>query len=343
MRHQADIELRQLVLTPGFLGGCLDIISSNNPAVSLPIKKAAAVFSRIELLNIWGSEKQNKIDNDEKPGIRDRIVPVLIESDYNTKQQLIPVLRVLISYDFPNNWKDLLETTGALLQQSYRLGHPKDEDFSQLYTGLLCFSEISRKFRWVSNSDRERELDAIIVQVFPHLLNIGNSIIANCCENMTELTAEILKLILKVYKFVTYFDLPVVLQTRESLIAWGEFHGSIVNMNTPTYVLSSTLSEQEKSFLQISKCYKWAVANLYRIFTRYASKSLSKKFAYTDFQKMFCDDFIPHLITNFLSIIEQWCSKKRWLSLSCIYYLLQFLSHCVTQKPTSVINQAFLL
>lgn len=339
VRHQAELQLRQLVLTPGFLGGCLDIISSNNPAVSLPIKKAAAVFFKNRVVKYWGSEKQNKIDNDEKPGIRDRILPVLIESDYNTKQQLIPVLRVLISYDFPNNWKDLLETTGALLQQ-VPVGATKDEDFSQLYTGLLCFSEISRKFRWVSNSDRERELDAIIVQVFPHLLNIGNSIIANS-ENMTELTAEILKLILKVYKFVTYFDLPVVLQTRESLIAWGEFHGSIVNMNTPTYVLSSTLSEQEKSFLQISKCYKWAVANLYRIFTRYASKSLSKKFAYTDFQKMFCDDFIPHLITNFLSIIEQWCSKKRWLSLSCIYYLLQFLSHCVTQKPTWVLIKPY--
>lgn len=332
VRHQAELQLRQLVLTPGFLGACLDIISSNSAAVSLPIKKAAAVFFKNRIIKYWSVDVQNKIDNDEKPGIRERILPVLIESDYNTKQQLIPVLRVLISYDFPNNWDGLLKATGNLLQQ-VPVGATKEEDFSQLYTGLLCFSEISRKFRWVSNSDRESELDPIIVEVFPHLLNIGNSIIANS-EGMTELPAEILKLILKVYKFVTYFDLPVVLQTRESLIAWGEFHGSIINMKPPAYVLDSNVSEQEKSFLQISKCYKWAVANLYRVFTRYASQSLSKKFAYNDFQKMFCDDFIPHLLTNFLTIIEEWCSKKRWLSLTCIFQLLQFLSHCVTQKSS---------
>lgn len=332
LRREAELQLRQFVLTPGFLGGCLDIISSHNEVVNISIKKASAVFFKNRVVKYWSVDGQNKIDDDEKPVIKDRILPVLIQSDYNTKQQLIPVLRVLISYDFPNKWKTLLEDTGKLLQQ-VPVGASKDEDFSQLYTGLLCFSEISRKFRWVGNSDRANDLDPIIAQVFPHLLNIGNSIIANS-EKITELSAEILKLILKVYKFVTYFDLPVVLQTREALISWGEFHGSIINMNAPAYVLDTSISEQEKSFLQISKCYKWAVANLYRIFTRYASQSLSKKFAYTEFQKMFCDEFIPHLIPNFLSIIEQWCSRERWLSLPCLYYLLQFLSHCVTQKLT---------
>lgn len=59
VRHQAELQLRQLVLTPGFLGGCLDIISSNNPAVSLPIKKAAAVFFKNRVVKYW--EVKNRI------------------------------------------------------------------------------------------------------------------------------------------------------------------------------------------------------------------------------------------------------------------------------------------
>ena len=38
---------------------------------------------------------------------------------------------------------------------------------------------------------------------------------------MTELRAEILKLILKLYKFVTYYDLPEPLRSKDAVISWG--------------------------------------------------------------------------------------------------------------------------
>lgn len=334
IRTQAELELRKLANTPGFLGGCLDIISLPKDQASLDInvKKAAAVFFKNRVIKFWASSGPNKVDDGEKPIIKERLPSVLALSDYNTKQQLIQVLRVLVSYDFPKKWPTLLMETCELLKQ-VPTNPNSDDDFSHLYTGLLCFAEISRKVRWVKNEDRASELDPIIIQVFPHLLNIGNSILSSP-KGITEFTAEILKLILKIYKFVTYYDLPVVLQTRESLTAWGELHGSITNMPPPEYVVASHLSQQEKTFLQISKCYKWSVANLNRIFTRYASRSLSKNYNYENFHSMFINDYIPQLLRTYLSIIEQWCSNQRWLSLPTLYHLLQFLSHAVTQKET---------
>lgn len=328
LRNQAEGELRKLATAPGFLGGCLDILSS--PSVETPVKKATAVFFKNRILKFWNGQ-QYKIDEDEKPVIRDRIVGVLAKSDYNSKQQLIPVLRAIVSHDFPKKWPNLLMETCGLLESVPNSSN--DEDLSHLYTGLLCFAEIARNFRWVKNEDRSKELDPIIIEVFPHLLNIGNSLVSQHAP-MTEVKAEILKSILKAYKFVTYYDLPEVLQTRESLSFWGELHYSITSMPPPAYVTTSNLSDQEKSFLQISKCYKWSVANINRIFTRYASRSLSQNYNYDAFHAMFINDYIPQLIQTYWGLIEQWCNNQRWLSLSCLYHLLQFLSHSVTQKET---------
>ncbi|EGW30701.1 uncharacterized protein SPAPADRAFT_142467 [Spathaspora passalidarum NRRL Y-27907] len=326
VRTAAEQQLRELSATPGFLGSCLDILVNSNTPEGL--KKATAVYFKNRIVRFWReSSRQGTIDHDEKPIVLDRIIPVVIQSDYHIKQQLIPVLRVLITYEY-EKWNQLLEIVAQLLQ-----GGTKEE----IYTGMLCFSEIARKYKWVENSDR-KNLDNIIVQVFPHLLTMGSSLIKN---EIDEFSAEILKLILKVYKFVTYYDLPEPLQNKDSIFAWGEFHGAVINMPPPAYVLNSNMSEQEKSMLQISKCYKWAISNLYRLFTRYASRNLSRKFHYSEFHELFLNEFMPHFIANFLSIIEQYCQGKRWLSTTSLFKLLEFLSHCVVEKSTWILIKPY--
>lgn len=322
LRNQAESKLKELSLTPGFLGACLDII--DNSASPIQAKKAAAVYFKNRVIRYWNiKDSTYKIDHDEKPIIKERILPVIINCDYNIKQQLIPVLRLLIALEF-ESWDGLLDQTGQLLQLENL------EDY--LYTGMLCFAEIARKYKWMENNDRKNQLYPIINQAFPHLLNVGNFIISN---EMTELRAEILKLILKLYKFVTYYDLPEPLRTREAIFTWGEFHGAVINMKPPAYVVDSNVLEQEKLFLQIAKCYKWAIANIYRLFIRYAtSNNLTKKFNYKEFHQLFLNDFVPHFITQFLSITEEYCQGKRWLSTTTIYQLLEFLSHCIIEKST---------
>lgn len=263
VRQQAELKLKELSVTPGFLGGCLDIIGSSNSNLIDPnVCKAAAVYFKNRIVRYWRpSERSNSapqgstgtvfIDNDEKPIIKERILQVIVSSDYHIKQQLIPVLRVLVSFEFPKNWPTLLNDTGSLLQQVPSAADPAnpilDEvNYSQLYTGLLCFSEVCRNFRWVKNEDRELELDPIIQQVFPHLLNIGNSIVQHPNE-ITEFKAEIIKLILKIYKFVTYYDLPKVLQTREAVFSWGSSTGRLLTYLPHSMFCKRSTAQRRKS------------------------------------------------------------------------------------------------
>lgn len=319
IRQRAELELRQLSTTPGFLGACLDIISSD---VYGPCRKAAAVYFKNRVVRYW-NHPENRIDDGEKPVIKDRILPVMVSVDHQTQQQLIPVLRVLVSFEYPKKWPSLLADTAKLLQNH--------DSAALLYIGVLSFSEIARYYRWISNKEREHDLDPIIQEVFPHLLNLGNVLLA---QEITESSAEILKLIIKTYKFVTYYDLPRVLQTTEALASWGQFHVEVIQKNPPAYVLSSNLSENERGQFNISKCYKWSVASIERLFRRYASKDLSSKMKYDNFRATFVSEFIPPLMSMYLSIIESWCNGDRWLPHLALYHLLEFLSHCVTQKET---------
>lgn len=262
--------------------------------------------------------------------IRDRLVPVLSLLDHQTRHQLIPVLRVIVGADYKDKWPALITQTGELLQQL--------DNTLALYTGVLCFSEIARYYRWVTNNERLDELDPIISQVFPHLLNVGNAILAS---EVSELTAEMLKLILKTYKFVTYYDLPKVLQTQEALVSWGQFHCNVTKMGPPAYVVADSMLELDRTQTQIAKCYKWSVANIERLFRRYALRDLSAKFKYDSFRAVFVGEFIPHLMSVYLSLIENWCNGSRWLGSTTLYHMLEFLSHCVTQKETWAIFQPY--
>lgn len=330
-RRQAETHLRQLSSSPGFLGASLDIIAASE--VDGGVRTAAAVYVKNRILKNW---QKGQIDAGERPVVLDRLVPVLHACDHGVKQQLVPVLRVLVSSEFPNNWPGLLPATGTLLEADFG----DDNGLNTLYTGLLCFAEIARKFRWTSNEDRSSQWDPIISQVFPHLLRVGQALIVQLASSQThaaqalELRAECLKLVLKAYKFATYFDLPAPLQTPELHDAWGALHGAVTAMEPPAYAADPAVPEEEKTLLQVAKCYKWLVANEGRLFTRYASKSLLRHMSYPGFRERFVAQYVPHAVLAYLALVEQWCAGTRWVSRSTLFHILQFLSHCVAQKET---------
>lgn len=331
VRGQAEEQLKQLSQQqPGFLGACLDILTETR--VPAPIRKAAAVYLKNRVCMYWKPSdpfyKAYAIDHDEKPVVRDRIIDAIIGLDYQTKKQLIQVLHCLVQHDF-DEWPGLTKQTGELLQETTL---DNEALVLRLYTGLLCFLEICRHFRWEYSDGRDAQLIPIIDLAFPHLLALGNALLDVPSEQMLEQLAEMLKLILKSYKFVTYIDFPAPLRQREQVAAWGEFHGKVTNYSTPNYV--GDVDDKEKLMLEISKCYKWSVANMYRLFSRYGLVLPLKKFNYREFYTMFSDEFVPHLLNNYLMIISNWCNGDRWLSDTTLYQLLQFLSHLVVQKNT---------
>lgn len=318
IREQAETRLRELARTPGFLGASLDIIAADAPP---PVRKAAAVYFKNRIVRFWRST-DDAVDAGEKPVVKDRLVRVLAHVDQPTKHQLTPVLRLLVSTEGPTAWPALLVHTGELL---------KSDQLGEIYTGVLCFAEIARHYRWVTNAERAPHLDPLIVEVFPHLLNVGNALVA--LPEPSELSAEVLKLILKAYKFVTYFDFPEPLQSTEALESWGAFHVAVIRLPAPKYVMLGLYSsEAERDQTQFAKAAKWAVANMERMFRRYASRDLSLKMKYDGLRAVFAREFVPRLMLTYLLLIEEWCAGSRWVPQPALYHLLEFLAHAVTQK-----------
>ncbi|CCH40472.1 putative importin-7 [Wickerhamomyces ciferrii] len=322
VRQQAEKTLREAQRAIGFLGACLDILATKE--VDLPVKKAAAVFFKNRIVRHWssrnGDEKdEEQVDNDEKPIIRDRLLPTLVSVNNQLRNQLVPVLHTIIVADYPNQWSNLVDSASQLLYA---------QNLDSAYTGLLCFAEICRTYRWSTNEERA-ELDQLINSHFTVLLSVADTLLKEDSPDAGEMT----KLLLKAYKFATYHDLPIPLQSNENITNWVNFHIAVINKPLPNYI-DETLEDSEKNLDPWVKCKKWAYANLYRLFTRYGSHSLSKKYSYNEFNEIFNEVFIPQLLTIFLGQIDQWCNKKLWLGDDSLYYLLNFLENAVTQKRT---------
>ena len=342
VRQQAEIQLRLLAATPGFLGACLDIVASPAPA---PVRLAAAVYLKNRIVRFWALDaagtsagaSAGAIDPDERPVVKDRLLEVLVCSDHHTQQQLIPVLRVLIAHDF-RQWPHLFDTALGLLAAA---------NLNRVYVGLLCFTEICRRFRWVPNPDRASDLDPIISQVFPHLLALGRHLLEDHSE-MSELRCEMLKLVLKAYKFVTYHDLPAVLQPPTVVEEWGQLHVAVVAQPPPPYMLRppyAAMTAADRAGLQVAKCHKAALSNLLRLFARYASGGVAKRYKYTEFRRVFAAEVVPRVVRVLLVMAEgappppgdtadAAAAAGRWLPRSTWYHALQFLSHCITQKTS---------
>lgn len=321
IRQNAEAQLRKAQEHIGFLGICLDILSSTD--VDFGTKQASALFFKNRICRYWKkdslSEQSGKvIDEDEKPIIRDRLLPTLVSLPLKLRKHLVPVLEKIVASDYPQYWPSLVDNALQLLYT---------QNLDAAYTGLLCFAKIASSFRWMTNKDRPA-LDELIIKRFPTLLQAGESLLK---EESLE-AGEMAVLLLKTYKYSTYHDLPEPLQTPENFTQWGNFHVNIISKPLPQSVLQ--LDERERRLHPWVKAKKWAYANLNRLFDRYARKTLSVKFDYAQFRVFFTEQFAPQLLSLYFTQIEEWCAKRLWLSDELLHHLIKFLDNAVTRKST---------
>lgn len=336
VRHNAELQLKEISKNPGFLGACLDIIGSNDSQNSIPdnIKLSASLYFKNKVMYGWNSESgyiKNEmlgliVDNDEKPVVKDMLVQTMCncaKDSPNCVRILQSALTVIISEDYPKGkWETLLTKSLELISQG---------DINLSYVGLICLAEIFRTYRWKENDSRQ-ESEMLILNYFPSLLQFANDNLlqeGNNIENPK--IGELLKLIIKVYKFITYHDLPFTLQRNEYFIPWANLFVKVIQLPIPQSLISNGNKDDWKNNPWI-KCKKWSYANLYKLFQRYASSSLSRKFEYTDFKNLYVNDFLPQFLQLLFEQIEQWGNQSLWLSNESIYYILSFFEQCSTQK-----------
>ncbi|KAL3238233.1 Nmd5p [Nakaseomyces bracarensis] len=333
IRHTAERQLTEASKTPGFLGASLEIIASSE--VPENIKLSASLYFKNKISYGWNTNNyigKNEllvfeVDNDEKPVIKDMLIQTMLscaKQNSNCVRILKPALTVIINAEYPaKKWDDLLPKSLELLSS---------EDINLTHVGLICLSELFRTYRWKDNDSRQ-ELEMLILQYFPELLKYATTVLFDDGKNMENpKIGEMLKLILKIYKFVSYHDLPFTLQRTESFIPWANFFVQIIQQPIPQSIFN--LDSDIRRNNSWVKCKKWAYANLYRLFQRYASTSLTKKFEYNDFKKVYQEDFLPHFLQVLFQQIEQWNTKQLWLSDESLYYILNFIEQCIIQKST---------
>jgi importin-7 len=260
-----------------------------------------------------------QITDQEKATVRSRIVPVIATAQPPIRAQLIVALQKILHCDFPKQWPDFVDTTIKLLNA---------QDVPSVFAGLQCLLAICRTYRF-KLGDSRGDFDAIVETTFPHLLNIGNSLV-----NETSLEAgEMLRTVLKAYKHAIYFELPKQLRTHQAMVDWCTLFLRVVSKEPPENSMLEDLDERELNHWW--KCKKWAYVNLNRLFVRYGNPASLQKGSgedYTEVAKSFISTFAPEILKGYLTQVEGWIQKRIWLSKPCLSYTLAFLDECVKPK-----------
>lgn len=137
---------------------------------------------------------RNPIPDDERPALRDRLIPILASSPPNVRAQLIPILSKILQHDFPEKWPGFIDITLQLLSAS---------DANSVFAGLQCLLAICKVYRFKAGEKRT-DFDKIVEHSFPQLLNIGNKLVD---EESLE-AAEMLRVVVKAYKHAIYVGVP---------------------------------------------------------------------------------------------------------------------------------------
>lgn len=312
VRRQAEAQLNELSHQVGFLAACLDILST--PDVQPIVKQSCSIYFKNVILKNW--TVGTLIDNDERPIIRERLLVSIVKLDKILRNQLLPALSLIIKFDYPSTWPNLLDHILNLINNS-------NSDINSLYIGIYSFTELCRIYRWKHNSDRQAVLDPIISNFFPSLISLGTHLLEDTTSRGSYEASEILKLIIKCYKFVTYLDFPEQLRNGQPLIDWITFHVKVITADFSG-------NAPEGWF----KAQKWAYHNLYRLFQRYGTKTLTSKFQYDEFRANFKANVLPQLINVYMGNLEKWTSGNKIISDASLYHLIQLFEQALLKKDT---------
>ncbi len=331
IRKQAESDIDKASVQEGFAAGCLQLTVYSKASVA--VRQSAAIFLKNRIVHHWspsflGNDATKDpapiyiISDNEKEIIRSRIVGMIVSSPDGIRSHLILALRFIIQSDYPNQWLNLTNDTIALLTTANE---------KSVFGGLICLYEITKYYRWTLGSARGF-LHKIVDETFPLLIRYGNEMIDSGTDSST--TAELLRLILKIFKFVTYNELPPYFQTTSHITAWANLHLHTIQKPLPSEVLS--IPEEDREEHPWLKCKKWAYANLARLQMKYGGGVLTQNDTKknSQFYLLFPSTYVPEILNVYWGEISKWRSNEIWLSNPSLYHLVSLLEQCIGNKVT---------
>ena len=124
--------------------------------------------------------------------MKERLLPILANSQSRIRGQLVPIIQRIIHFDFPERWPSFLDYTIQLLITNAP---------ASVLAGVQCLLAICRAYRFKANDSEARvHFDSIIVSTFPRVLEICNELV----NQESEEAGEMLHIALKAYKHATW-------------------------------------------------------------------------------------------------------------------------------------------
>ncbi|RUP50513.1 armadillo-type protein, partial [Jimgerdemannia flammicorona] len=320
VHKQAELSIRGIEATPGFLPVVLQILGSEES--ELGARQAAAIYFKNRLHKSWDEAKQspNPINEQDRNVVKQAILQALITAPNAVKVQLTSSLNTILNNDFPDQWPDFLSQVQTALQSN---------DVRLIYVGLLALREVVKVYQWKSVEKRD-PLSNIVKATFPTIQNIATGLVS--IDTLE--AAEMLKTALKIYHTAIHMDLPKCLQEPASLVPWGTIFVQLVDKHVPQEGLPADSEEREK--YPWWKAKKWAYHCLNRLFGRYGNPAQlpQSNQKYQAFAKNFITNFAPNILHMYLKQIELWIKKENWMSQKCLALTAAFFSDSVKHKTT---------
>ncbi|KAK6198114.1 importin-beta like protein [Scheffersomyces amazonensis] len=328
VRKQSEIELHVYERQPGFTEYLLDLISE--PGISTGVQISVSIFFKNRIASHWVAPDNSKdtsrtIADNEKPGIKQKLIHTIIKT-YNNQLISIQLSTALHSILDLDKWDDLTTIIKNLIQQG---------DTASVSAGLICLYEYTRNYRWSGLENNNPVLEEVSNEIFPLLeLLIENMI--NTPSNTTT-NDDMIYRILKIFKFTTFSTLPTYIQDPKNLGKWCHYHILIINKPLPQYVLQEDDLDQRAKQTAV-KSVKWCFANLHRLLSRHGGGFSTRNKTDNQFASMFLTNFVPEILTSYWKIIEDWSSKKAWLSEPSLYHLISFLEQLIDTPCWNLIS-----
>lgn len=316
VRKSSEQSLHVYEQQPGFTSYLLDLIIE--PGVQLGTQIAAAIFFKNRVLNYWIAPESTKqpasyfLLENEKSDIKSKLVPTLMKAHKinQIKFSLSTALNGILSYD---KWDELTALIVNLLSS---------QDQDQILVGLICLHEYVKSYRWAGlelKNFSNPVVETIAQEIFPIIEQLAQTLISNDGSTVTD---EMLYLIVKSFKNATYSSLPAYLMDINKLGLWCKIHILIINKPLPKELMEEDIPEQRALHPRV-KAVKWCFANMNRLLNKHGGGYLTKE--KNDFTQIFLTNFVPEILSSYWKIIEDWSSRKIWLSEASLFYMISFL------------------
>lgn len=322
VRKTSEQSLHVYEQQPGFTSYLLDLITELG--TDQGVKISAAIFFKNRINNYWIIPEHSKqptsffIQENEKSVIKEKVIDTLVKTYqvHQIKFSLATALNSILSFD---KWDDIIPLISKMLAS---------QDKDQIYVGLICLYELVKSYRWSGVESKNfvnPMMEDITQQLFPAVEALANTIVESESSNI--ISDEMLYLIIKSFKNATYSSLPSYFQDANKLGLWCQIQIMIINKPLPKEVLEEDMIEQRVLHPRV-KTVKWCFANMNRLINRHGGGVLSAK-GDPAFISAFLSNFVPQILSSYWKIIEDWASRKVWLSPISLFYMISFLEQVI--------------